>query len=129
MTREELHEAYEAKFGKKVSPRFSNDLAWIQEKLGGCEDCKIEPAKTEAGETKEELIIAQPKVEQLYVSTEKLEAIRREEVKRKCKALGKKIITNGKLFEVMNWNEKSESFGNGLRRQYKTLKDAENSIG
>ena len=121
MNKQELHDKYQAMFGKEVSLRYSNDFEWILKKLEEGPPPAVDPPDTVAEK--------EPEV-QLgglgYRSSDAIEKLRRDDVKRKMISRGLRIVTNGRSWEVLHHYELDSAFGDGKRKKYKSQRNAEN---
>jgi hypothetical protein len=129
MTKQELHDKYFEVFGKKVPPIYSNNLEWIANVLKEPETSPMVQVKVGAKQEKEFCTDCKIDLSGVgFKDAPTIENLRREQIKAKCKKLGKRIVSDGKVWEILNFNEPLGSFKNGKRQQYKTARNAEDAI-
>ena len=137
MNNEELNMAYTNKFGKELYGRWKNDSEWIESKL--CivpqeKEC-VNPIETKQVPVSPVSVLNTERLDCKidlsgvgFKDAPTIEKLRIEQIKAKCKRFGKRIMSDGKVWEILNFNEPAGSFKNGKRQQYKTARDADNAI-
>ena len=137
MNNEELNRAYTDKFGKELYGRWKNDSAWIESKLRIVPQEKecIDPIETNQSPVSPVSVLNTERLDCKidlsgvgFKDAPTIEKLRIEQIKAKCKRFGKRIMSDGKVWEILNFNEPSGSFKNGKRQQYKTARDADNAV-